>query len=464
MYVKKTSGRRIRAAFASGAAVALALLGAAPAHAAGGSPTTPTELFNAYQACSTDASAPVYVAGRDGLVVEGITADTDSGVTQLTEQFQLWPVSDPAQIVTGSDAYAQVGYEATANLSPLTDGQTYAWQARTVDASGAASAWSAPCYVADDDTAPSSAPTVTSANYPTGQADQGGAPVQFTFGANGVSDVAGYEYTWTDSFPVPGVAYIGAHGIPSFQSPYSNPKYATAATSPGGSATVDLIPPQGGGYFTLWVMSLDRSFNESPVTSYSFWVKPEAPTITKLSDPAQYDTPAAFMLNADPKIQAISPVVSFTVTDLSSPSGTPTTVKASADGSAVLKMPLGGSYGADFMVSSTSADGWVSSQQWWSTGYVDTSPTVSSDVYVENGSSGGTGTPGTFTFAPKVKGVVSYTYSVNWGTGTTVKADGQGDAQISWTPPQSGWYDLEVFATTKDGTQLAPYDYFFTVN
>lgn len=225
-----------------------------------------------------------------------------------------------------------------------------------------------------------------------------------------------------------------------------------------------MLPPQGGGYQTLWVISLDRAFNESRVTSYSFWTKPDMPTVTKLSDPAQYDTSSVFMLNADPKIQAASPVVSFTLTHFTSQGQTTTTVKASADGSAVTKVPLDGADGSFFMVSSTSADGWVSAQRWWSTGYVDTSPTVSSDVYVENGTSGGTATPGTFTFAPKVKGVVRYTYAFNGGAGTTVKADGQGDAQISWTPPQSGWYDLEVYGTTKDGTQLAPYEYYFTVN
>ncbi|WP_042366237.1 hypothetical protein [Streptacidiphilus neutrinimicus] len=60
---------------------------------------------------------------------------------------------------------------------------------------------------------------------------------------------------------------------------------------------------------------------------------------------------------------------------------------------------------------------------------------MSSDVYTEHGSSGGVGVPTTFTLTPKVKGVASYTYAFNWGQGTTVKAEGQGDAKLSWTPP-----------------------------
>jgi len=35
---------------------------------------------------------------------------------------------------------------------------------------------------------------------------------------------------------------------------------------------------------------------------------------------------------------------------------------------------------------------------------------------------------------------------------------------VGLTPDQSGFYDLEVFGTTRNGLELAPYDYFFTVN
>jgi hypothetical protein len=44
------------------------------------------------------------------------------------------------------------------------------------------------------------------------------------------------------------------------------------------------------------------------------------------------------------------------------------------------------------------------------------------------------------------------------------RAGGDGVAQISFTPDQSGFYDLEVYATTRDGLELTPYDYFFIVN
>jgi hypothetical protein len=38
-------------------------------------------------------------------------------------------------------------------------------------------------------------------------------------------------------------------------------------------------------------------------------------------------------------------------------------------------------------------------------------------------------------------------------------------AEITFTPDQSGaFYDLNVFGTTRDGVQLAPYDYIFFTN
>ena len=115
------------------------------------------------------------------------------------------------------------------------------------------------------------------------------------------------------------------------------------------------------------------------------------------------------------------------------------------------------------VVTSTSADGWVSQNSFWNFEF-DTTPTVSSDVYLENQTSGGVGVPGTFTFAPKVKGITSYTYGFSDGTGGTVATHTNGTAQITFTPSQSGFYFLDVFGTTKNGLQLTDYFYVFFVN
>ncbi|MGW9025532.1 hypothetical protein ACWGQ5_15175 [Streptomyces sp. NPDC055722] len=464
--MSKPLGARLSAALASLGVFALALVAASPAVAASGTPTTPTELFNEYQSCSTDANKPTYLWASSGLDVEGIPGDTDAADNAfVTEEFRVWPVSDPTQTTVVSRNYATLGFEATATLpaAAFADGQTYAWQAQTA-AGGTASDWSAPCYVTVDNTRPSNTPTVSSPNYPQGEFNQGGAPVQFTFGANGASDVAGFEYSWQPDLPVAGIANIGSHGIPQFVDPYSDPKHFTRADTLGGSATVSLVPPTGSGPMTLWVATLDRAYNRSAVTSYTFFVKSTAPTVTSLVPSPQFDKPTPFKLKPNPDVQAVSPVVSYSVETFGDQGQQTTEVKASSNGTAEVTLPLNNPYGTFFLVSSKSADGWSSDAYWWSTGYVDTTPTVSSNVYAENGTSGGVGVPGTFTLTPKVKGVASYTYSFNWGPSATVKTGGQGAAQIDWTPSESGFCDLEVYATTKDGIQLAPYDYYFFVD
>jgi hypothetical protein len=463
--MSRTLGGRLRAALISFAVVGVALGAASPAVAAAGGPTTPTELFNGDRACSTDAAAPTYLWGGDGVQLEGIPQDTTPSTgTGLTAQYQVWPVADPTQITTLTHTLDPAGFEAAVSVqNGLTDGQTYAWQTQTVDGS-AASAWSAPCYFAVDNTPPSAAPTVTSANYPQGGWDKGGAPVQFTFGANGVSDVAGYEFGWQSDLPVPETATIGAYGIPQPVDVYADTKQFVPASTLGGSVTVNLIPPSGSGPMTLYVVSLDRAVNESTQSSYAFYVSDTGPTVTPPTPLPGFDKTAKFTFTPNSAVQAASPVVSYTVQINGGPSVRTVTVKAARNGTAELGVKLNGNTGTWLNVSSTSANGWVTDATWWTTGNVDTTPTVSSDVYVENGTSGGVGVPGTFTFAPKQGMVASYTYSFNSGPAVTVKAGAKGTATISWTPTDDGFYDLNVYATTKDGLVLSAYDYFFSVN
>ncbi len=457
-------GRRLRAVLASAGAIGLALFAASPAMAASGTPTTPTELFNAYQNCSTDASAPVWVIGR-GLLIEAVPGDTDTTDNdQLTAQFQLWPVADPTQVTSYSQSFVPAGNEGdvTVPSTDLTDGQTYAWQAQTA-VGGQTSDWSAPCYITVDDTAPAAVPTVASPNYPQGRQNPGGTPVQFTFGANGVSDVAGYVFSWYGTLPVP-VTAIGPHGIPQPASPYdTDPQNFVRADALGGSATVSLVPPGGEGQFTLTVASLDQAMNESAQTTYTFQVAPTAPTVTA-DGTQQFGEPTTFTFTPNAALQAASPVVSYTVqTEGGQPDQT-VTVDAAADGTGTTTLTLNAPSGELLRVTSTSADGWVSDIQWWSSDYPDTTPTVASDVYVENGSSGGAGVCGTFTFTdPNVSNVAGYTYVMNTDDPVTVTAH-DGKAVIHWTPDASGWYDLQVYATTTTGAQTSQYYYIFTVN
>ncbi len=462
------SAWRGRAALTAASAVALTLLTPGAAGAAGGVPVTPTDLYNAGQACSADPAAPVVLKGATGLGgpgVMGIPSHTDPSVTNLNEEFRYWPVSAPEQTGTVTRRGAYAGEEATGTLPVLADGLTYAWQARTVDpGNGAASDWTAACYVTADNTAPAAAPSASSPNYPENQWTPGGTPVQFDFSANGDTDVVGFQYTWQGGF-VGGASETGPHGVPIFHSVYEDPEHAVRADTPGGSATVHLVPPAGSsGPIQFQVRSLDAAGNASPIRSYWVVVNSTSPTVSQLSHSPLFGKPTDFRLTPDQGVQAASPVVSYTVTDTTTHSST--VVPAGADGTAETTLVLNNPAGNSFEVTSKSANGWVSSKAQWSR-RIDTTPTVTSTDFPEFDLGGAVGTPGTFHLAPKIPGtqIAGYTYDFGWGTeAVTVKAGPHGEADFTFTPTASGWYDLQVYATTKDGLRLSTGVYTFIVN
>ncbi|MGY1500083.1 hypothetical protein ACW4TU_26480 [Streptomyces sp. QTS52] len=65
---------------------------------------------------------------------------------------------------------------------------------------------------------------------------------------------------------------------------------------------------------------------------------------------------------------------------------------------------------------------------------------------------------------PKVKGVVSYTYSFNGDPEVSVAAGAHHTASIGWAPASDGFYDLQVHARTRTDIRPAAYDNFFAVN
>ncbi|MFF8679335.1 hypothetical protein ACF07F_15625 [Streptomyces sp. NPDC015237] len=459
-------GARARTVLAALGALGLALAGAAtPAQADGGTLTTPTHLFNGYRHCSTDADRPSYRSAREGLIVQGIPGVTENtGGSRVGVRFQMWPVADPSNITTVTREYATPGFEAAATLpaGALADGQSYAWQAQTV-AGEAASDWTTPCYVTVDNSKPTKAPTITSSNYAAETWNEGGEPVEFTLKANGDTDVEGFVFSWQSVFPVIGTS-IGEYGIPQPVDPYATTEYRIRADRLGGSATLSLVPPNASGPMTLWVRSLDRAYNASDIARYDFSINSTAPRVSSAVPRPEFGQPTEFTFRPDPELQAKSPVVSYSVKTIGGRTDRTFDITARSDGTATTELALEGLFGENLRVTSKSANGWVSDEAWWGISY-DTTPTVSSETYQEDGSGGGVGVPGTFTFAPKVKDVVSYTYTFNNGDPEiTVPAGSDHHASIEWTPATDGWHDLTVYATTRSGLQLAPYDYFFTVN
>ncbi|GAA2101013.1 hypothetical protein GCM10009759_34310 [Kitasatospora saccharophila] len=440
-----TPARRLRAGLTAASAVALTLLVPGTAGAATGTPLTPTDLLNGGRPCATDPADPAVLhdSPYGGFSVSGTTHHSDPSVWQLDEEFAYWPTADPAQVGTVVRHGARPGSSTTTYLPTLPDGQGYTWQARTVDpATGAASDWSAPCHLTADNTAPATKPTVTSSNYPENQWTAGGSPVRFTFTANGTADAVAFRYTWP----------AGQSGT-------------VQADAPGGSATVDLVPPAGTEGPTLFrVQSVDRAGNSSSPSDYQLLILRTSPTVTKTSHSPMFGKPATFRLTPDPGVQAASPVVSYTVTNTTTYETT--TVPAAPDGTAELTLVLKSPRGDSLEVTSTSANGWTSSLARWSEG-IDTTPTVTSAEYPAESYGGAAGAPGTFHFAPKIKGaqITSYTYRFGWSAEwTTVPAGPHGEADISWTPPAGDWYVLESYATTKDGIELSHGEYYFAVN
>ncbi|MEW1773307.1 hypothetical protein [Streptomyces sp. NPDC086777] len=458
-------GARPRAVLALLGTLGLSLAAAAlPASAADGVPTAPTQLFNGYRNCATDADRPTYLSALGNVVVEGIPGTTDAtGNSPVSVRYEAWPVADPSRTQTVTRDRATPGYEAKGVLSGmLVDGQTYAWRAQTV-AGDAASDWSAPCYFTIDSTRPVGTPTVTSPNYPPNQWNQGGDPVRFTLSANGDDDVTGFQFSWTQPLPVIDLADFDDHGVPQPRDPYADSAHFVRADAPGGSATVDLVPPYGGSG-TLTVSGLDRALNPSDTTSYSFLVRGTAPTVTPSDPSPEFGDTTTFTLRPDAALQSRSPVVSYSVHTVNGPDGDRTfDVAAAADGTATTQLTMDGVNGEHVEVTSRSADGWVSDPTFWDIDY-DTTPTVTSDVYPEDGYGGGVGVPGTFTFTPKVKGVVSYTYAFDSEPEVTVAAGADGTTSVDWTPGSAGPDGLQVYATTRSGIQLAAYSYSFTVN
>ena len=449
----KSPGRRVRAALVSLAAIGLAAAAASPAFA-DVTPATPTKLLNGNQlACAADASAPLYYNPSEEFEIEGAPEVSDGSLTSASIEYQIWPVNDPTQIASWTLSGATtIDNPLNVPGSEFTDGQTYAWDAATVY-NGVTSAWSAPCYMTVDETHPSNAPTVTSTNYPTGTQDQAGAPVHVTFGANGVSDIVGYSFSW-----------FGGAGGSNFNGPLSDPFVGPAGSEPvstlGGSATLDLVPSQPSDVMQLTVVSVDRAGNASPPTTYSIVTKGSAPTITMQGHLASFNKPTTFDLTPNAGIEAQSPVTSYNVMVAGGANGQQNfSVAANADGTA--QTPITFDNSTEFVqVSSVSADGWISDAQDYN---FNSAPKVSSDVYAENATSGGGGVTGTFTFEPTVKGVAKYSYSFDYGTTQTIVAAHDGKASIKWTPTATGSYDIEVYAILADGTQLYPYDYFFNV-
>jgi hypothetical protein len=90
-------------------------------------------------------------------------------------------------------------------------------------------------------------------------------------------------------------------------------------------------------------------------------------------------------------------------------------------------------------------------------------------VYQADAPSGGVGEAGVFRFSGGMPGIVSYDYRFlaesngDEGAAGTVDAVGDSSAQVTFTPPATGYYTVLVTGHTADGTATTQAGYRFEV-
>lgn len=484
-------------------------------------PSKPTNLVLNNKACTTTKQ----IVGLGDLDFAASVTDPDDAIVKA--EFDYWPVNDPTDRTAITEQGASgIPSRVTLPQSSFADNTTYAWQVRGVDVNqpGTVTQLDGPfskiCRFETDFTAPKTAPTVTSPDFPSGQQGGGaGLPGTFTFSGNGDRDVTGFSIS------------------PDFET-------VIPANKPGGTATFQFTPTRTGPN-SITVFPRDKAGNVGPSTTYDFFVKSDSPTVTcdppqsfigqplqctfsspipvngyqyqlqqsngsgplttvptgadgtatitiVPSDPVGFDelhvqgelpngnlsADAGDFLSVDPGVPTIdqsdfeptfgSPVtftfhaalpdsVSFTYTFGSNP---PVTVPVGADGTATVVLRPDEPQFEELDVFSSTASG-VNSGVGSAFLSVDSNgPTVTSPDYPDGQFGGGTGDPGTFTFSSAVPDAVSYTYSFDNAAPVTVAAGADGTASVTLVPTRSGqMVPLDVATNFADGSTSEQTEY-----
>jgi hypothetical protein len=329
---------------------------------------------------------------------------------------------------------------------------TYAWQVRTYDGTDF-SDWSQTCSFTTDGSSPASPPGVSSSNYPR-NGGMPGVPAEFTFTANGVGDIAGYEFSWHEITGLGGYDN-GPFGVPIWPDPFQRADVVRAC-SLGGSATVSLSPPNLG-QNRLSVVSFDRAVRRSATTTYDINVPDTSPVVTA-DEPIILGQPFTVHVAPGPNVTG---VLNYTLRVNSDPVRT---VPAGPDGTISVQITAPSQPGTvSLQAHSTSANGWVSPDV---NGFrfIDNSPAVSSPDFPEFDYGGQVGVAGTFRFAPRMANVVSYVYTFDGGPQQTVAAGPEGTASITYMPSSPDLHELDVYAVTANGAISNDYFYDFFVN
>ncbi|WP_433434855.1 LamG-like jellyroll fold domain-containing protein [Nonomuraea sp. CA-141351] len=252
-------------------------------------PNAPTGQTVENKACGVQPNEPYvnpYIdndpnLGPRGPKLSAVVSDPDGGL--VSAEFE-WYVRSGARLGAATMGAKASGSTFTVDVpsANAADGAKLAYRVRGTDGVDAGP-WGPWCDVTIDRTGPAKAPQVSSVTYPEcpppdyDPCPTGGAVGYtggFTLGANGVGDVAGFEY------------YLyGREGV------------SNAAANSAGSANALVTPPDDGP-MDLYARSIDRAGNPGAQYRYHFWVGPGSPpkgqwklegfTETKVVDDSPY--------------------------------------------------------------------------------------------------------------------------------------------------------------------------------
>jgi hypothetical protein len=195
------------------------------------------------------------------------------------------------------------------------------------------------------ETLPLPRPEVFSSDYPEDPADPvfgAGIPGEFSFDAQGVEEMVGFQYVWNDVFGV--------------GDPFTSPGFVWA-DQPGGSATVTLAPPRAF-QNNLFVRGVRADGLTGAVRDYKIIIRDTAPLVTW--DPAQVQAGVPFPITFTPALDGMVEY-RYRIEDLvTGEVGPELTVPANPDGTgtALVTLPEPGPY--LIVARNVHADGWTS--------------------------------------------------------------------------------------------------------
>ncbi|MFE9201941.1 hypothetical protein [Micromonospora sp. NPDC007230] len=203
----------------------------------------------------------------------------------------------------------------------------------------------------------------------------------------------------------------------------------------------------------LWVQSRSADGTLSEPRFTSVWVDGASPTVTRTGG-VDLGTPATFTARTR-MVNAVEYVAVFNGDE-----ATKQVLKAAADGSVTFGF-TSTKRGQNYVVVVARNVAGVATEGGVAGWTVTDRPRVTSTEFPEDGT--GTLAPGTFTFTPRLPRTAAYEYSVNDSTYTTIAARADGTATLTWTPPATGMYLLNVRGVTADGIRSISTSYGFKV-